>query len=187
MLNFDEAFIKKLKKQDHSAFNEFYLKTVDMFFRYIKGNYYVKDEDCHDVISTFYVKQREAFKNIDPDQWFSAYIWTIFKNTLKDYFKKRTDVPFTIIDNPEEWIYFDEQLEDENSDLNELFEQDFKFEQIQEALWKLDAISRDIIHMKFIEEKSNQEIADLLQLSNTNIRQKLSRALKQLKTLLNTV
>jgi len=59
MLNFDQEFIKKLKQQDHSAFNTFYLKTVDMFSRYIEANYFVNSQDAQDIISDFYVKFRE--------------------------------------------------------------------------------------------------------------------------------
>ena len=49
---------------------------------------------------------------------------------------------------------------------------------------QLDLESRELIYLKFIEEKNNTEIADILQISNDNVRQKLSRALKKLKSLL---
>jgi DNA-directed RNA polymerase specialized sigma subunit len=47
---------------------------------------------------------------------------------------------------------------------------------------ELDDWSKDIIYWKFIEEKSNEEIEILLWISNDNVRQKLSRAIKQLKS-----
>jgi len=49
-MEFDQAFIAKLKKQDHNAFNEFYLKTIDMFFRYINANYRLPAQDAEDII-----------------------------------------------------------------------------------------------------------------------------------------
>lgn len=185
MFDFDEDFILALKGQDHTAFNTFYIKSVDIFFRYIQNHYFVSEQDTNDIISNFYVKQRDAFKNYDPKQSFSAYVWTIFKNNLKDYFKKMTDLPFSVLskDKETEAESFEQQIEDD-SDILELLEQNFKFEQIEKAMNQLDSLSKDIIYLRFIEEKSTNEIADILQLSNDNVRQKVSRGLKHLKTLL---
>jgi hypothetical protein len=59
-VDFDKEFIEKLIKQDQRAFNEFYLKTVDTFFRYINSNFFMSKEEAEDVISDFYVKRREV-------------------------------------------------------------------------------------------------------------------------------
>ncbi len=184
MLSLDKESIKKLKAQDQNAFNQFYLQTVDMFFRYINANYYVAKADAEDVVSDFYVKFREAVKSFKEDQSFSAYFRTIFKNTLKDFFKKNTDLPFTVLDgdDPEDES-FEDGLVDE-SDLTELLNNDFHFEHIQKAMKQLDDVSKDIIYFKFIEEKATEEIALLTWISNDTIRQRLSRAIKHLKKLL---
>jgi DNA-directed RNA polymerase specialized sigma24 family protein len=44
-----------------------------------------------------------------------------------------------------------------------------------------------MIYFKFIEEKSNEEIVVLTWLSNEVVRQRLSRAIKQLKKLLENI
>jgi RNA polymerase sigma factor (sigma-70 family) len=49
---------------------------------------------------------------------------------------------------------------------------------------ELDDGNKDIIYRKFIEEKSYEEISFLLWTSQDNVRQKLSRAIKRLKELL---
>lgn len=182
MVFFDEHNIKKLVQQDPNSFNEFYLKTVDMFFRYINTNFFISKQDAEDVIADFYVKFWDAIKSFDKNNSFAAYYRTIFKNTLKDYFKKNVDIPFTTFDTiEEEWISFAENLIDETMNLSDIMEIDFSFERIQESLNKLDPLSRDIVYMKYIEDKSNKEISQLLGISNDNIRQKLSRAVKFLK------
>jgi RNA polymerase sigma factor (sigma-70 family) len=63
-------------------------------------------------------------------------------------------------------------------------DQQFQFENIQKAMKELDDGSRDILYWKFIEEKSNEEIQLLLSISNDNVRQRLSRAIKLLKQIL---
>lgn len=183
---FDPDNIKKLKQQDQNAFNQFYLQTVDMFFRYINANYFISKQDAEDIISDFYVKFREGIKSYKEDGCFNAYFRTIFKNTLKDFFKKNSDTPFTDLQYTDDSEQFEETLED-NIDLTSLLEDDFKFDHIQQAIKKLDDISKDMIYFKFIEEKSNEEIVVLTWLSNEVVRQRLSRAIKQLKKLLENI
>ncbi len=184
-MNFDKEFIEKLVKQDQRAFNEFYLKTVDIFFRYVQANYYLSKEATEDIIWDFYVKRWTVVSRYDPKQSFSAFVWTVFKNLLKDNFKKHTDISFSSFDKDDSWMKFDETLED-NFDIFELLESNFQYEQIKDAMMKLDKESREIIYLKFIEEKDNTEMAEMFWISNENIRQKISRSLKKLKSLLNT-
>ncbi|NOZ44725.1 MAG: sigma-70 family RNA polymerase sigma factor, partial [bacterium] len=181
MKNFNQDFLLKLKRQDHSSFNEFYLKTVDMFFRYTKSNFFLSDEEVEDVISHFFVKYRQNLPHLDLKKSFSAYTWTIFKNTLKDYFKKTKEFNFSSLDSEDTSNSFADEILDEAS-IQEILNTDFQVQYIQDAMQKLDDISRDIIHLRYIEQKSYSEIAEFLQLSPDNIRQKSSRAIKQLKT-----
>ena len=44
-------------------------------------------------------------------------------------------------------------------DLTKLLEDDFRFDQIEKAMKRLDDVSKDIIYFRFIEEKTNEEIA----------------------------
>lgn len=185
MIEFDTENIKKLKQQDQNAFNQFYLQTVDMFFRYINANYFIGKQDTEDIISDFYVKFWEWVKSYKEDQSFTAYFRTIFKNTIKDFFKKNSDIPFTQLQTDDEWEDFGDKLIDD-IDLTKLLENDFKFEQIEKAMKRLDDMSKDIIYFKFIEEKTNEEISLIIWTSNEMIRQRLSRAIKQLKKLLET-
>lgn len=175
--------IKRLKAQDPNAFNEFYLETVDMFFRYINANYFVNKEDAEDIISDFYVKFREAVKNFDEKLSFTGYFRTIFKHTIIDHFRKHMDITFTDMKNAEDDQDFWETLVDE-FDITQFLENDFSFEMIQQAMKKLDDISRDIIYFKFIEEKTNEEISSLMDISIDTTRQRISRAIKSLRQLL---
>jgi len=68
----------------------------------------------------------------------------------------------------------------------DLLESDFQYEQIETAMQRLDKEDREIIYLKFIEENDNKDIAETLEISNDNVRQKISRAMKKLKALLDT-
>ena len=143
------------------------------------------DAEVEDIVSHYFVKQREAFRKLDTKKGFSSYVWTIFKNTIKDYFKKMSDLPFSQIrsaDDDNVGLFEDELEHDE--DISELLQIDFQFEHIQAAMQELDETGRDVVYLKYIEEKSYQEIADMLQISHDNARQKCSRAIKHLKNLM---
>lgn len=183
-MEFDKNFIEKIVKQDQRAFNQFYLDTVDVFFRYLKSNYFLDKQECEDIISDFYIKWRDLVKKYDSKQSFTAFMWTVFKNLTKDYFKKHKDIWFSSFKN-EENDNFEDQIEDE-VDIITLLESDFQYQQIQNAIEQLDFDSREIVFLKFIEEKSNDEISQLLWLSKDNVRQKISRSIKKLKVLLDT-
>ena len=183
VLEFTQEHIKKLQQQDQNTFNQFYLETVDMFFRYITTNYSIAKQDAEDIISDFYVKFRWAISWYKEDQSFSAYFRTILKNTIKDFFKKNSDTPFTDLQTNDEGEQFEDTLVDD-IDISKLLENNFKFEQIEVAMKRLDDISKEIIYFRFIEEKTNEEISLITWTSNEMIRQRLSRAIKQLKKIL---
>ena len=184
VIKFEQAFLLLLIQQDARAYNTFYLQTVDVFFRYLQSNFFLSPEDSEDIIADFYVKFRNAVTKYDINQSFSAYVRTIFRNTLKDYFKKHKELSFSQLDgDDEEGERFEDTLIEE-SEVAELLQQDFELEQIKAAMQELDALSREIIFLKYIEHKSNTEIEEQLLISQEVIRQRISRAFKKLRALL---
>ena len=185
VIDFERTLLLLLIQQDAGAFNTFYLQTVDIFFRYLQSTYFLSQAECEDIIADFYVKFRNAVVKYDINQSFSAYVWTIFKNTVKDAFKKQKDLPFSYLDSDDEDAEkFEDSLVDD-SDFDEVLQQDFELSQIQQAMQELDETSREILYLKYIEHKDNKEIEEMLMLSQEVIRQRISRALKKLRSLLN--
>ena len=179
VIDFILAFKELLIQQDEEAFNKFYLETVDIFFRYLKANYYIDEDDMQDIIADFYIKCRNWFPSYDIKQNFSGWVWSIFKNTLKDFWKKKWETAFSEID-PENEIPFEDSLEDEE-DYTEILDNEYTFDQIRMAILELDEASKEIISLRFIEEKSYWEISWILWISQDLVRQRCSRALKALK------
>ena len=179
VIDFILAFKELLIKQDEEAFNKFYLDTVDIFFRYLKANYFMDEDDMQDVIADFYIKCWNWFPSFDIHQNFSGWVWQIFKNTLKDFWKKKWETAFSEID-PENEVPFEDSLEDEE-DFTQALDDEYTFEQIRSAILQLDEASKEIISLKFIEEKSYWEISWILWISQDLVRQRCSRAIRALK------
>ena len=179
VIDFILSFKQLLIQQDEEAFNKFYMETVDIFFRYLKANYFIDEEDSQDIITDFYIKCWNWFPSFDINQNFSWWVWSIFKNTLKDFWKKKWEIAFSEID-PENEVPFEDSLEDEE-DYTQILDDEYSFEQIRKAILELDENSKEVISLRFIEEKSYGEIAWILWISQDLVRQRCSRALKALK------
>lgn len=179
VIDFVLAFKLLLIKQDEESFNKFYMETVDIFFRYLRSNYFIEEDDMQDIIADFYVKCRKWFPSFDINQNFSGWVWAIFKNTLKDFWKKKWESAFSEFDSDSE-ISFEDTIEDE-SDYTEILNEEYTMEQIKKAMVELDSVSKEVISLKYIEDKSYWEIAWILWISQDLVRQRCSRALKALK------
>jgi DNA-directed RNA polymerase specialized sigma24 family protein len=84
------------------------------------------------------------------------------KNHVKDHFKRNEDVPFaqfSAYSSEDNDTSREDSLENQQNVLLEV-NRDYTFEQIQEAMHNLEESFRHIIHLKYIEEYSYEEIAN---------------------------
>ena len=58
-------------------------------------------------------------------------------------------------------ITFEDSLEDDE-DFTQILDNEYTFEQIQQAMYELDEMSKEIISLKYIEDKSYGEISGIL-------------------------
>ncbi len=148
----DKELIEQLVRKDHDAYNTFYLETVDMFYRYVASRYVLSSAAIEDIVSAFYVKFWRVVERYDDAYAFETYMWTVFRNMLKDYFKKQRlqILPDTRDGADEEW--------DEASLLGNV-EDSFRMEDITEAMQQLDELSYQILFLRYIEDAAYEDIA----------------------------
>ena len=58
-------------------------------------------------------------------------------------------------------ITFEDSLEDEE-DFTQILDNEYTYEQIQQAMYDLDEMSKEIISLKYIEDKNYGEISGIL-------------------------
>lgn len=178
---YSQEFIELLRRQDPKTFEKLYNETADQFFRYCKTYYFLEEDEIDDLIGDFYVKLWSILTTLKSDYNLQAFLRTMFKNSCKDYFKKRKE-RYGTGEQLQEWSWDPE--DDTDPDQIEVLEHSFKYEQIKLAMSQLDTVSQEIIHLKYIEHKSYEEIAQITCISQDNVRQKCSRWLKQLQAIL---
>lgn len=183
-MHFDNSLIERLLSHDDLAFATFYEQTVDVFFRYVTTHYNLQKSEVNDILSDVYIKIRDNVDKYDNKYTFWQFIWTILKNHCKDYFKKTKPLFFSeledihgnsIIDTNATINWHDDQQ------LESLFDTQFTFEYIQEALNILDEDDQEILHARYVLQYSYDLIADIYGLKNDAVRQKISRILKKLR------
>ena len=180
MFNISKQFVEKLIQKDQQAFNEFYNISVEVFFRFLKSNYFVSDKEAEDIVADFYFKLRNNIVSYKKEYNFETWVWTVFRNTIKDSFKKQSYRYFSSYSRDDKDIDFSETIPSEE-DILEFLEKDFEYQKIQTAIKTLEDKFKEIIDLKFVQQLSNDEIAKVLNISNSNVRQRISRALKKLK------
>ena len=111
-----------------------------------------------------------------------AYVYKVAYNTLKDYYRiKDREVA---VGEDEVMGYLDNQNEEDNSRIPEValaMDTDKEMERVRLAMQDMSDYSAELITLRYLEEMSNSEIADILDKSEGAVRTGISRAMAELK------
>ena len=172
--------IASFVKGDEEAFGDFYNASIDVFYRYMKWRYFFQqDSDIDDLLSDIYLKIWKWIQKYNPSYSLEWYIRSIYKNHIKDFFKKKR-LNYPDINEMSLW-------EDEASweDMYiQMAEQDYTLEHIYTAMDQLEEAQYQILFFKLVEWYSYEEISDKLWLPQATLRKRFSRALSKLKYML---
>lgn len=124
------------------------------------------------------MKAFEHLSSFNGKSSFSTWIYRIAYNTALSFLRKK-NVEQTVIDDNQWNRISDTQIDDALN--NESEEQ---IEKLQQALTKLTAEERALVTLFYEEEHSIQELAQILNLNEGNIKVKLHRLRKKLYVLM---
>ena len=131
-------------------------------------------EDAEDLCQDIFLNCYRYRENFDPEKCEErAWLYVIARNRLKNYYRDKK--PAASLDDIE---YEMTNGMDETSQAVFLME---VREEIAQALKKLDERSRSVIVLRFFEDKSHKEVAELLDMKEGNVRMVQKRALQKIK------
>lgn len=136
------------------------------------------DQDAKDVLQETFIKAYLNLRSYDPDLAFSSWMYRICHNEAVSWFRKQRIRPQPAASDDE--LYALETLPD-TRDLLDGVEQGLHRERLERALAELSADYREVIVLKYFEEQSYEEMADILQKPPGTIATLLNRAKKQLR------
>lgn len=170
-----EALVASSQKGDSKSFGQLYDIFVQPIYRYVY--YRIGRSEAEDLTEMIFLKTWEHIgKYRRGESSFSSWIFRIAHNVVVDYYRgsKTTD-----------------ELPDDIEDSRPAVKADtmarlaVTSEILSEALKKLKDQYRQVIILKYVNDLSNEEIAEIMGKSQTALRILQFRALRQLKTMLN--
>ncbi len=178
----DNKLVEKYLAGDDSSLRKLidkYLKPVYNFLYRLAGDKNVADDLAQD---TFF-KAWKNIKKFDADKSFKTWIFTIAKNTVYDYFRKKKTIPFSnFID--EEGNNYLENISEGSILPDEILDQKNIAQELDRKLSQVPEKYRTILLLHYKEDFSLQEIAEILKEPYNTIKSRHQRALAKLKEVL---
>jgi RNA polymerase sigma-70 factor (ECF subfamily) len=142
-------------------------------------------ETAEDAVQEAFVKVWKHRKKIDIEKPLKPWIFRILKNTILDILRKAKDPAFSQFDT-EEGNAIEDTLADEGPLAHELFENAERAGTVTKALAVLSAYERSVISLRYEEEFTFEEIAEVLGKPMNTVKSSHRRALARLKEHLDT-
>lgn len=167
--------IDRARSGDRAAFAELYDTHVDSVYRYLM--YRVREpSDAEDLASEVFTR---AFANIHRYKWqgksFLAWLYTIARNAVTD--RRRRDRPTVELDN----AY---GLAAQGPTAHELAVRGEDVEALRGAVKHLTGQQQEVLVLRFVENLSSREVANILGKNEGAIRALQFRALGRLRKIL---
>lgn len=165
------------QRKDAEAYGQLYDAYVDRIFRFIRFKV-ARTEEAEDLTSEVFLKTWE-YLNSHADvkvQNFNALLYRVARNCVIDHYRRR---------RAEEILTDEEQMAriQDSRDLNRETEVKMEMKNLEGGLNKLKDFYREVLILKYTEELSVREIAEILDKKKGYVRVLIHRALKALKEL----
>ncbi len=166
MATFDDNYSKKsdaelvrLSLKDQDNFLYLINRYEQKLLRYIRRISNTSLEDAEDLLQEVFIKVYLKLNDFDQDLKFSSWIYRITHNQVISNYRKLKARPQSILLDAE-----DDFIESIVADLDIEREVDLSYlrKNIFKILSKLETKYRDVLVLKFLEEKNYREVSDIL-------------------------
>lgn len=178
-LSDNELVAKSL--EDINAFGELvdrYAKKLEAFVMRVSD---VPLAEAEEIVQEVFVKAWKNIKDFDHRVQFSTWVYRIARNHTISWFRKKTSR------GQHNKVELDEQLfniADESFDITEEIDRSKRAEIVHTVLTKLPRKYKDILVLRYLEEKSYDEISDILKKPSGTVATLINRAKKAFKKIL---
>ena len=166
-----------LAVKDDDAFIELYNK----FFPLVYGMIFARIKDISatdDIVSEIFMKVALNLDKYDRKFAFSTWLFAIARNTLADYFRRQNR---NCEDSQSDFLEYSAPISEQP---DEKLLSDETIENLLRAMGKLTERQRKILELKYWAELANVEIAEVMNLSASNVGYIHYQAMKKLRELM---
>lgn len=168
----DEEIVKKIQSSDQELYAIIIERYQNKLLRY--ANSLIKDENkAVDAVQESFIKAFVNLRSFDKGKKFSSWIYRIVHNEIVNSVKKHQKEILL----PEN---FDQASEE---DIQKEFEQKETSEVVEKCLKEMPIIYSEPLALYYIDDKSYEEISDILRLPMGTVATRISRAKKLMKNL----
>lgn len=172
MANDERKIIKKVKKGKQHAFKKLY----DLYADYaLRTAYAITNNQNHaaDIVQETFIKVYRNIEKFDEERPFKPWFYQILLNESKRYMKKQNKQAIPI-ESEEMLDYFhEEEYED--------------YEHLDRALDQLSEMHRTVLTLKYMNEFTEREIAQMLDLNVNTVKSRLYKGRQRLKSVIGGV
>jgi RNA polymerase sigma-70 factor (ECF subfamily) len=175
----DEELVK-LSLSDISYFAELVNRYEKKLYYFVKRITSYKNEIIEEILQESFIDIWKNLNSFNQDYKFSSWVYQITRNKTIDYYRKENKKTEDILDNSEEIF----AIIPDKLDLEKEIEQKLNSKIIAKHLKKLPLKYQEVLILKFYEDKSYQEISDILKKPEGTIATLLNRAKNSFKEIL---
>lgn len=170
----DEELVK-LTLKDKEVFLYLIKRYQSKLIAYIRRISGLRLEDAEDLLQEVFIKIYQNINNFDTDLKFSSWVYRIAHNEVIDNYRRKQSRPNEILWDQENFA----NLLAADTDIAKDVDIEFLRKNINKVLTKLDIKYREVLILKFLEEKDYKEISDILKKPMGTVATLISRAKKQ--------
>ncbi len=174
--------IAVLVLSDKEAFAVLIRRYERALLRYVARLGLAGEEDRVDVVQNTFIKAYRNIVNFDTSLTFSTWLYRIAHNETISFFRSKKVRPEgNSVDNAEEFL--DKIYDDgDRADIAENINKKINALHVNAALSKIDEKYRNILILRYFEDRDYAEISDILEIPSGSVATLIHRAKKQLAT-----
>ncbi|MFA5828690.1 MAG: RNA polymerase sigma factor [Candidatus Shapirobacteria bacterium] len=175
--NLEDNELVALSLDDSRYFYCLMKRYEEKLARYVHRFTYLAEDDIDDIVQESFIRAYQHLNDCDCDLKFSSWLYRIVHNQAINFMKKNKQsikIDFENDDEFVDWLIADTNIEKET--IKSYFN-----DQVQTILQKLKPEYKEVLVLKFFEDKDYSEISDILQKPMGTVATLISRAKIQFK------
>ena len=174
----DEEIVRRALS-DKEAFAHLIERYEAKLLRYLERLGVLVREDREDILQNAFVKAYRNLNSFDPTLAFSSWLYRIAHNEAMSFFRAKRARPQVILSEEGEALIT--ELRDDVADASAVAELRLSREELGKAFAKLEPRYRDVLTLRFFEERSYAEMSDILEVPVGTVSTLLYRAKRALR------
>jgi len=151
--------VAELAKNDENLFGVLMERYESALLRYIRRISSFSRDDAEDILQEAFIKAYRNLREYDTGSKFSAWMYRIVRNQTIDTARKKKIRPTVSIEEHDLVHFLEAAIDLENESIRK-----DEFAAISEAVHGLPETYREALILRFLEEKSYEEIMDILRI-----------------------